>query len=94
MTDMTLAMAADIQTPEEDALYRKVIFRIVPLFFLGFIVSYLDRVNIGFAKLQMTPHMSGWTDGMVARRRQTIATNIEMIAAGQTLINIVRGAQA
>jgi sugar phosphate permease len=38
---------------EEDALYRKVIFRIVPLFFLGFIVSYLDRVNIGFAKLQM-----------------------------------------
>jgi phosphoglycerate dehydrogenase-like enzyme len=41
----------------------------------------------------MTPHMSGWTDGMVARRRQTIATNIECIAAGQPLINCVRNPQ-
>jgi MFS family permease len=38
---------------EEDVLYRRIIFRIVPLFFLGFVLSYLDRVNIGFAKLQM-----------------------------------------
>jgi MFS family permease len=38
---------------EEDLLYRRIIFRIVPLFFLGFVLSYLDRVNIGFAKLQM-----------------------------------------
>src|SRR5476649_2558570 len=43
----------DIEQDEEDALYRKVIFRIVPLFFLGFVVSYLDRVNISYAKLQM-----------------------------------------
>lgn len=38
---------------EEDLLYRKVILRTVPLFFLGFIFSYLDRVNISLAKLQM-----------------------------------------
>jgi len=38
---------------EEDALYRKVIWRIFPLFFLGFVFSYLDRVNISFAKLDM-----------------------------------------
>ncbi|GGF34418.1 MFS transporter [Aliidongia dinghuensis] len=37
----------------EEQLYRRVIYRIVPLLFLGFIISYLDRVNIGFAKLQM-----------------------------------------
>jgi MFS family permease len=43
-----------VLTPhEENLLYRKIIFRIVPLFFLGFVLSYLDRVNIGFAKLQM-----------------------------------------
>lgn len=43
------------------------------------------------ANITMTPHMSGWTDGMVARRRQTIASNIEHIAAGTPLINCVRG---
>ncbi|WP_226800306.1 MFS transporter [Burkholderia sp. Z1] len=51
--DVTLALGASTETLHEDALYRKVVLRIVPLFFLGFIMSYLDRVNIGFAKLQM-----------------------------------------
>ncbi|KAF1010967.1 MAG: putative metabolite transport protein NicT [Pseudomonas fluorescens] len=36
-----------------DALYRKVFWRFVPLLMLGFMTAYLDRVNIGFAKLQM-----------------------------------------
>jgi MFS family permease len=40
-------------TIDEDRLYRKVIGRIVPLFFLGFVFSYLDRVNISLAKLSM-----------------------------------------
>ncbi|WP_027781442.1 MULTISPECIES: MFS transporter [Burkholderia] len=52
--DVALALDAGIEMEQEDALYRKVIHRIVPLFFIGFIMSYLDRVNIGFAKLQMT----------------------------------------
>ncbi|NTY40095.1 MULTISPECIES: MFS transporter [Burkholderia cepacia complex] len=51
--DVTLVLGASTEALHEDALYRKVILRIVPLFFLGFIMSYLDRVNIGFAKLQM-----------------------------------------
>ena len=38
---------------DEEALYRKVIARTVPLFFLGFVCSYLDRVNISLAKLPM-----------------------------------------
>ncbi len=55
MSEVAIAASVDVQTgTEEDAMYKKVIFRIVPLFFLGFIVSYLDRVNIGFAKLQMS----------------------------------------
>lgn len=37
----------------EDALYRKVNWRIVPLFILCFLFAYLDRVNISFAKLEM-----------------------------------------
>ncbi|MBE9607315.1 MFS transporter [Acetobacteraceae bacterium H6797] len=38
----------------EDGLYRKVAFRIMPLLILGYIIAYLDRVNVGFAKLQMS----------------------------------------
>jgi len=36
-----------------DAVYRKVGWRLIPLLFLCYIVAYLDRVNVGFAKLQM-----------------------------------------
>ncbi|MFA3835590.1 MFS transporter [Streptomyces aureus] len=45
------------ETPElarENAVYRKVIRHIVPFLILCYVVSYLDRVNVGFAKLQMS----------------------------------------
>lgn len=35
-------------------LYNRIAIRIIPLLFLGYVVAFLDRVNIGFAKLQMT----------------------------------------
>lgn len=41
------------KTSNEDAIYRKVSLRIMPLLFMAYIVAYLDRVNVGFAKLQM-----------------------------------------
>jgi len=37
----------------EERTYAKVIWRLVPFLFLCYIVAYLDRVNVGFAKLQM-----------------------------------------
>ena len=41
-------------TPEfENATYRKVTARLLPFCMLCYIVAYLDRVNVGFAKLQM-----------------------------------------
>ncbi|GAC1036391.1 MFS transporter [Pseudomonas sp. No.117] len=36
-----------------DPLYRKVAWRVLPLLLLGYIIAYLDRVNVGFAKLAM-----------------------------------------
>lgn len=36
-----------------DRTYSKITRRIVPLLLMGYIVAYLDRVNVGFAKLQM-----------------------------------------
>jgi phosphoglycerate dehydrogenase-like enzyme len=37
----------------------------------------------------MTPHMSGWTDGTVRRRQETVADNIRRLAKGEPLQNIV-----
>ncbi len=36
-----------------DALYRKIAWRIIPFLMACYVAAYLDRVNIGFAKLQM-----------------------------------------
>jgi MFS family permease len=38
---------------DEDALYKKVFWRFIPFLMLCFMAAYLDRVNVGFAKLQM-----------------------------------------
>ncbi|SAL73449.1 MFS transporter [Caballeronia telluris] len=38
----------------EEATYRKVAWRLSPLLLLCYVVAYLDRVNVGFAKLQMS----------------------------------------
>jgi D-galactonate transporter len=37
----------------EDATYSRVTRRLLPLLFLCYVLAYLDRVNVGFAKLQM-----------------------------------------
>jgi phosphoglycerate dehydrogenase-like enzyme len=37
----------------------------------------------------MTPHVSGWTDGMIEARSRLIAENITRIAEGQPLLNLV-----
>ena len=37
----------------EAATYRKVVWRLMPFVFLCYILAYVDRVNVGFAKLQM-----------------------------------------
>jgi D-galactonate transporter len=37
----------------ESAIYAKVARRLIPFLFLCYVAAYLDRVNVGFAKLQM-----------------------------------------
>jgi D-galactonate transporter len=38
---------------DEASAYRKVTWRLIPFLMLCYVVAYLDRVNVGFAKLQM-----------------------------------------
>jgi MFS transporter, ACS family, tartrate transporter len=39
--------------PQQEAVLRKIAWRIVPLLTLAYVVNYLDRTNIGFAALTM-----------------------------------------
>lgn len=45
--------------------------------------ALLDNVTL-------TPHMSGWTSGTVARRQQTIAENIARLCRGEALVNVLK----
>lgn len=49
------------QQAAEEALYRKVALRLIPLLLACYVVAYLDRVNVGFAKLQMIDQL-GFSD--------------------------------
>lgn len=46
-------LASPLSSADEASVYRKVTWRIVPFLMLCYVVAYLDRVNVGFAKLQM-----------------------------------------
>ena len=51
--------------------------------------------NLPFHELDnvlMTPHLSGWTTGTIRRRAQTIAANVEHLARGEPLENVIRPA--
>ncbi|MFD3479195.1 MFS transporter [Streptomyces sp. NPDC058695] len=50
----TVPTAESPELTRENAVFRKVVRRIVPFLILCYVVSYLDRVNVGFAKLQMS----------------------------------------
>lgn len=52
----------------EKALYGRVTKRIIPFLFLCYVFAYVDRVNVGFAKLQMQQdlHISDAVYGMGA----------------------------
>ena len=47
----------DTLTPADsdaaDALYGRIAWRIMPIVLASYIIAYIDRVNVGFAKLQM-----------------------------------------
>jgi len=40
----------------------------------------------------MTPHGSGWTEGLLPRRCRLIAQNLDRLARGEPLVNVVRQA--
>ncbi len=45
----------------DEVVFGRIARRLLPLLFLCYIVAYLDRVNVGFAKLQMAEELA-WSD--------------------------------
>ena len=66
---MQLGYCAATGTTEEgiDATCREVGLRLIPFLFLLYVVAFLDRVNVGYAKLQMGAdlHFSDEVYGLV-----------------------------
>lgn len=52
-SDPPQSAPADAATPRLEAAYRKVGWRLIPFLMACYLFAYLDRVNVGFAKLQM-----------------------------------------
>jgi len=50
-------LATNYSPQFEKATFDKVAWRLIPFLFICYIVAFLDRVNVGFAKLQMAPDL-------------------------------------
>src|ERR1700748_3435796 len=52
-----MTSSSEISSPlgqdEDRAVVRQVTRRVMPLMFLGYVIAYIDRVNVGFAQLGM-----------------------------------------
>ena len=61
-SDITLSNATEL---EKQQLLTKLFWKILPILFIAYFFSFLDRVNIGYAKLQMQEAI-GFTDSQYA----------------------------
>lgn len=50
---MDTIFSSEVDTTIRKSAYRKIAFRLMPFLMLCYFCAYLDRVNVGFAKLQM-----------------------------------------
>ncbi|MFW6502468.1 MFS transporter [Acinetobacter baumannii] len=50
---MDTVFSSEVDTTIRKSAYRKIAFRLMPFLMLCYFCAYLDRVNVGFARLQM-----------------------------------------
>lgn len=64
---MSTTIAGPTAGIDRDAVYRKISWRLLPFLLTCYVVNYLDRVSIGYAKLQFMPemHMNEAVFGMI-----------------------------
>ncbi|MGA9915946.1 MAG: MFS transporter, partial [Paraburkholderia sp.] len=59
----TVALDSPLSDASSDRLYRKITLRVIPFLFVSYVISFLDRINIGFAQLQMKQDL-GFSDAI------------------------------
>jgi MFS family permease len=52
---------AESESAADRAMFSRITWRLLPLLFLAYGMNYIDRINIGYAKLQMAQSLS-WSD--------------------------------
>ena len=50
-----------VESVSDKAMFSTIVWRLMPLLFVAYGVNYVDRINIGFAKLQMAERLQ-WSD--------------------------------
>ena len=58
MSSAAVSSEQEIPAGVTDRAYQKATARIVPILIAAFLAAYLDRVNVGFAKLQMASDLN------------------------------------
>ncbi|RKU05384.1 MFS transporter [Burkholderia sp. Nafp2/4-1b] len=59
----TIAVPDAVPSDRADRVFRKIMWRVMPLVFLGYMCAFLDRINIGYAQLQMKDAL-GFSDSV------------------------------
>jgi phosphoglycerate dehydrogenase-like enzyme len=94
-----LVNVARAEIVDEDALYRALVERRIAAAALDVWYRYPKAAGPTLPSrwpfhelpnVLMTPHVSGWTEGMLQARAQLIAENIERIARGEHPLNQIR----
>ena len=60
---MPTAPGSVIDTAAEKAVYRRIDLRIVPVIMIAYVLAFLDRINVGYAQLQMKQSL-GFSDAV------------------------------
>lgn len=63
MTSSTAAAPFAIDSSAERAVYRRIDRRIVPVILVAYVLAFLDRINVGYAQLQMKQSL-GFSDAV------------------------------
>ena len=78
----TAAMSPAVVEHHSDAAAKIAFRRLVPFLLVGYIVAWIDRVNVGFAALQMN-HQLGFTRSRVRVRRRRVLHRLRAVRGAE-----------